>query len=91
VGERVSREAVARLFEHLTGNQVVVQTDGSKHLVASASYPWPEPTCGGEPLPLFGGEDCVAAEGQLQGSSLEEAMTEVMGALTRPGCASSGG
>jgi hypothetical protein len=70
-------------FEHLTGNQVVVQEDGSKHLVATASYPWPEPSCGGKPLPLFGGEDCVAAEGQLQGSSLEEAMTEVMGALTQ--------
>lgn len=70
-------------FEHLTGDQVVEHPDGSRALVATASFGWPEPQCGGDPLPLFGGADCEAQEGQLQGGSLDEAMGEIMGALSQ--------
>lgn len=70
-------------FEHLTGDQVVEHPDGSRALVATARFGWPEPQCGGDQLPLFGGPDCEAQEGQLQGGSLDEAMGEVMGALAQ--------
>jgi hypothetical protein len=71
-------------FENLTGDQVVMK-DGEKQLVATASYPWPEPQCGPDPLPLFGGPTCEPSDydNQLQGDSLEEAMGEVMGALSQ--------
>jgi hypothetical protein len=70
-------------FENLTGDQVIEQTDGSKWLVAKARYQWPEPQCGGDPIPLFGGPDCQPSQEQLQGDTLDEAMGEVMGAINQ--------
>jgi hypothetical protein len=70
-------------FENLTGDQVVVNHDGSKSLVATATYTWPEPQCGPDAFPLWGRPDCQAEQGQLQGDSLKEAMGEVMGALSQ--------
>ena len=70
-------------FENLTGDQVVVNHDGSKSLVATATYTWPEPQCGPDPFPLWGGPDCQQEQGQLQGDSLKGAMGEVMGALSQ--------
>jgi hypothetical protein len=68
-------------FENLTGDQVVEQNDGSKWLVGKAHYQWPEPQCGGAPIPLFGGPDCQPSQEQLQGDTLDEAMVDVMGAI----------
>jgi hypothetical protein len=70
-------------FENLTGDQVVGQSDGSKWLVAKDRYQWPEPQCGGDPIPLFGGSRCEPTQfqQQLQGNTLEEAMGDVMGAI----------
>jgi hypothetical protein len=70
-------------FENLTGDQVVVNHDGSKSLVATATYTWPQPQCGSDAFPLWGGPDCQPQQGQLQGDSLKEAMGEVMGALSQ--------
>jgi hypothetical protein len=71
-------------FENLSGDQVV-EKDGHKQLIATGNYAWPEPQCGPDPLPLFGGPKCDPEqfENQLQGSNLKDAMTEVMGALTQ--------
>jgi hypothetical protein len=68
-------------FETLTGDQVVEQEDGSKWLVAKARYQWPEPQCGGDPIPLFGGPDCQPSQEQLQSDTLDGAMVDVMGAI----------
>jgi hypothetical protein len=73
-------------FERLTGDQVVEQDDGSKWLVAHARFDWPEPQCGDDPFPLFGGPDCSDSDGperQLQGDRLVDAMVDVMGAIAQ--------
>ncbi len=70
-------------FERLTGDQVVQQDDGSKWLVARAEYDWPEPQCGGDPIPLFGGPECEPDQEQLQAERLESAMEDVMGAISQ--------
>jgi hypothetical protein len=71
-------------FERLTGDQVQELPDGAgKELAATATYDWPEPQCGGNSLPLFGGPDCQPARGQLQGDGLNEVMGEVMGAISQ--------
>jgi hypothetical protein len=71
-------------FQRLEGDQVWDLPDGSgKELVATATYAWPQPECGGETLPLFGGPDCQPAPGQLQGDDLKDAMGEVMGAISQ--------
>jgi hypothetical protein len=72
-------------FENLTGDQVVVQQDGSKWLVSNGHYRWPQPECGGDPIPLFGGPKCDPSEyqQQLQGGTLAEAMGDVMGAINQ--------
>lgn len=71
-------------FERLSGDQVVEQADGSRWLVAHARFDWPEPRCGGDEFPLFGGPDCSESDGperQLQGDGLGGVMGEVMGAI----------
>lgn len=73
--------ALGQSFENLSGAQVETQEDSSNWLVASGVVPWPEPRCGGDPIPLFGGPDCEADEAQLQGEDLGDAMSEVMGAI----------
>jgi len=72
-------------FENLTGDRVQVQDDGSKWLVSSGTVPWPQPRCGGDSIPLFGGPECLPEEyeQQLQGDDLAEAMGEVMGAISQ--------
>jgi hypothetical protein len=71
-------------FENLSGSQVQDQDDGSKWLVAEGTLPWPEPRCGGDPIPLFGGPDCAPDDnGQLQGDDLAYAMMEVMGTISQ--------
>ncbi len=76
-------------FEHLAGDQVVVQDDGSKWLVAHARFQWPEPQCGGDPFPLFGGTATHCDDGdsdggaQLQGHGIESVMVEVIGAISQ--------
>jgi hypothetical protein len=70
-------------FENLSGDQVQEQDDGSNWLVAEGTIPWPEPRCGGEPIPLFGGPECLPDEyeQQLQSDDLAGAMVDVMGAI----------
>jgi hypothetical protein len=71
-------------FENLSGPQVREQDDGARWLVANGTVLWPEPRCGGDPVPLFGGPKCPADEnGQLQGHSLADAMGEVMGTISQ--------
>ena len=71
-------------FERLTGDQVVVADDGTRRLEASARFRYPQPECGGDPLPLFGGDpDCPPQREQLQGDHLESVMTDVMGPLSQ--------
>jgi hypothetical protein len=72
-------------FEKLSGDQVQQQDDGSNWLVSSGTIPWPEPRCGGDPIPLFGGSRCSPDEfeQQLQGDDLAESMVEVMGAISQ--------
>jgi len=70
-------------FENLSGDQVRERDDGSKWLVSSGTVPWPEPRCGGDPIPLFGGPECPPNEQQLQGDDLAGAMGEVMGAISQ--------
>jgi hypothetical protein len=71
-------------FERLTGDQVQELSGGAgKELIATATYDWPEPQCGGNSLPLFGGPDCQPARGQLQSDGLNEAMGEIMGAISQ--------
>ncbi len=72
-------------FQDLSGDQVQVQEDGSKWLVATGVVPWPEPRCGGDPIPMFGGQECdpTRFEQQLQGDDLAGAMGWVMGALSQ--------
>ena len=71
-------------FERLSGEQVREQDDGSRWLVAERTMSWPQPRCGGDPIPLFGGPRCSPEEnGQLQGDGLAEAMGEVMGAISQ--------
>jgi hypothetical protein len=74
-------EVLGPNFENLTGDQVVDQGDGSKWLVAKARYQWPQPQCGGDPIPLFGGPECQPTQEQLQGDTLNGAMGDVMGAI----------
>jgi hypothetical protein len=80
-------ESVLRIlgqrFQNLSGDQVRVQDDGSKWLVSKGTVPWPEPRCGGDPIPLFGGPECLPDEyeQQLQSDDLAGAMVEVMGAI----------
>jgi hypothetical protein len=66
-----------------SGDQVVVRADGSMRLVAKAEFTWPEPRCGGDPIPLFGGTECNPDdfEQQLQSHDLDGAMVDVMGAI----------
>ena len=70
-------------FEHLSGDQVQEQDDGSKWLVSEGTLAWPEPRCGGDPIPLFGGPECLPDEyqQQLQSDDLAGAMVDVMGAI----------
>jgi hypothetical protein len=71
-------------FENLTGDQVQQVPDGpGKELVASHTYSWPSPQCGGDPLPMFGGPKCPSNSQQLQGDNLDQAMTDVMGAISQ--------
>jgi hypothetical protein len=72
-------------FENLSGDQVRGQDDGSKWLVSSGNVPWPQPRCGGDPIPLFGGPECLPDEyqQQLQGDDLAQAMGEVMGEISQ--------
>lgn len=77
-------EALGKHFERMRGPQVHHTKDGNV-LVASTTYSWPSPQCGG-PLPLFGGPTCSYKEGnsQLQGGdTLAEAMPDVMGAIAQ--------
>ena len=82
-------EAVLRIlgqhFENLSGDQVVEQPDGSKQLVAKGGFTWPQPRCGGDAIPLFGGPKCNPDDyqQQLQGHDLDEAMVDVMGAISQ--------
>lgn len=82
-------ESVLRIlgqrFENLSGDQVREQDDGSKWLVSEGVVPWPQPRCGSDPLPLFGGTKCMPDEfeQQLQGHDLGSAMGEVMGAISQ--------
>jgi len=76
-------------FEQLTGSQAIDNPDGpGKQLFASHTYSWPEPQCNG-PLPLFnglsGGGTCNPDDqgSQLQGHTLGDAMSEIMGALSQ--------
>ncbi len=78
------KDVLGEHFENLTGDQVQPMPSGEgNELVASKSYAWPEPQCGGEPLPLFGGPVCQPAKEQLQGHTLSDAMVDVMGAITQ--------
>jgi hypothetical protein len=72
-------------FENLSGDQAMVQGDGSKRLVAKAQFTWPEPRCGGDPIPQFGGPECNPEDfqQQLQSHDLEGAMVDVMGAISQ--------
>jgi hypothetical protein len=76
-------DVLGKDFENLSGDQVVKNDDGTRSLVATASFEWPEPQCGGEQFPLWGGPNCTEEQGQLQGDSLKDAMGEVMGALSQ--------
>lgn len=86
IGEQPPRvtAVLGTKLENLTGEQVSALPDGAgNELVATRSYTWPEPQCGNDPLPQFGGANCQASNGQLQGNTLDEAMTEVMGAISQ--------
>jgi hypothetical protein len=76
-------DILGRHFENLSGDQVVDKPDGSKWLVAEGAFTWPEPQCGADPIPLFGGPKCDPEEQQLQGEALREAMEDVMGMLSQ--------
>lgn len=82
-------DVLGERFENLTGDGVqpiprgqIAQPPGNE-LVASYTYSWPTPQCGGEPFPLFGGPNCQPNQQQLQGDNLDQAMTEVMGAISQ--------
>jgi hypothetical protein len=72
-------------FEKLVGDQVVVDADGTRQLVADHRYEYPEPQCGGDPLPLFGDPECPENPigERLQGSDLSDTMGHVMGTLSQ--------
>jgi hypothetical protein len=82
-------ESVLRIlgsgFENLSGDQVQLQDDGSKWLVSTGTVPWPQPRCGGNPMPLFRGPDCSPDEyqQQLQADDLAGPMSEVMGTISQ--------
>jgi hypothetical protein len=79
-------DVLGKHFENLTGQQVIPNPDApGNELVAKQAFPWPQPQCGGNPFPLFGGPDCNPAdqENQLQGDTLGEAMSDVMGAISQ--------
>ena len=73
-------EKLGPRLEKLNGEQVQSLPSGGKELVATHTYDWPTPQCGG-PLPFFGGPTCPAAPEQLQGDSFDQAMVEVVGAI----------
>lgn len=75
--------ALGQRFEHLSGEQVQAQDDGSLWLVSEGSVPWPEPRCGGDPIPQFGGPECNPDdfERQLQADGLNEAIGWVVGTI----------
>jgi hypothetical protein len=76
-------DILGRHFENLSGDQVVDKPDGSKWLIAEGAFTWPEPQCGGDPIPLFGGPKCEPEQQQLQGGTLREAMEDVMGMVSQ--------
>lgn len=78
-------DILGRDFDNLSGDQVQEQKDGSKWLVAKGTVPWPQPRCGGDAIPMFGGKTCDPTEfdQQLQGDDLAGAMVEVMGNISQ--------
>jgi hypothetical protein len=72
-------------FDNLSGDQVQEQKDGSKWLVAKGTVPWPQPRCGGDLIPMFGGQSCdpTQFEQQLHGDDLAAAMEEVTGTISQ--------
>jgi len=71
-------------FENLTGDQVTDLPNGGKELVATASYAWPEPQCGGKTYPLWGDPNCSQGTNPgIDGPELKDAMQEVVGALSQ--------
>jgi hypothetical protein len=70
-------------FENLTGEQVTDLPNGAKELVATASYPWPDPQCGGNAYPLWGDPNCEGPDPGIDGPELKDAMQEVVGALSQ--------
>jgi len=71
-------------FENLTGDQVTDLPNGGKELVATASYAWPEPQCGGTTYPLWGDQNCSQGPNPgIDGPELKDAMEEVVGALSQ--------
>jgi hypothetical protein len=77
--------ALGQRFEHLSGDQVQAQDDGSRWLVSEGTVPWPEPRCGGDPIPQFGGPDCNPNDfqQQLQAYDLNEAIGWVVGTISQ--------
>jgi hypothetical protein len=78
-------QLLGRDFDNLSGDQVQEQKDGSNWLVAKGTVPWPQPRCGGDLIPMFGGQTCdpTQFEQQLQGDDLAGAMVEVMGTISQ--------
>jgi hypothetical protein len=78
-------DVLGRDFDNLSGDQIQTQGDGSKWLVAKGTVPWPQPRCGEDPIPLFGGEVCDPNQfqQQLQGDDLAGVMDEVMGTISQ--------
>jgi hypothetical protein len=82
-------------FEHLSGDQVQPQDDGSLWLVSEGTVPWPEPRCGGDPIPQFGGPECnpddfqrqLQAIGWVVGTISQGRMCEVWAVMLTPGAA----
>jgi hypothetical protein len=73
---------LGKRFQHLKGPQIRHTREGNE-LVASATYSWAKPQCGG-PLPLFGGPNCPHTHlGQLQADTLSGAMEEIIGAISQ--------
>jgi hypothetical protein len=78
-------DVLGRDFDNLSGDQTQTQGDGSKWLVATSTVPWPQPRCGEDPIPLFGGEVCDPNQfqQQLQGDDLFGVMDEVVGTISQ--------
>jgi hypothetical protein len=78
-------DVLGRDFDNLSGDQTQTQRDGSKWLVATSTVPWPQPRCGEDPIPLFGGEVCDPNQfqQQLQGDDLAGVMDEIVGTISQ--------